>query len=100
MEEDSTSRYLAASTNQNSIPLFLYLIHVPFRFERELEALRKELAEATARSGRSSPTSGADSLVRDLSNEDLVTCSPVSIQNGLPTVSSIDVSTLLYNKEQ
>jgi hypothetical protein len=27
------------------------------RFERELEALRKELAEATARSGRSSPVS-------------------------------------------
>jgi hypothetical protein len=27
------------------------------RFERELEALRKELADATARSGRSSPTS-------------------------------------------
>jgi len=25
------------------------------RFEKELEALRKELAEATARSGRSSP---------------------------------------------
>jgi len=27
-----------------------------YRFEKELEALRKELAEATARSGRSSPT--------------------------------------------
>lgn len=27
------------------------------RFERELEALRKELADATVRSGRSSPTS-------------------------------------------
>ena len=26
-----------------------------YRFEKELEALRKELAEATARSGRSSP---------------------------------------------
>lgn len=28
------------------------------RFERELEAMRKELAEATSRSGRSSPNSG------------------------------------------
>jgi hypothetical protein len=28
------------------------------KFERELEALRKELAESNARSGRSSPTSG------------------------------------------
>jgi hypothetical protein len=27
-----------------------------YRFERELEALRKELAEVSARSGRSSPT--------------------------------------------
>jgi hypothetical protein len=30
------------------------------KFERELESLRKELAEATARSGRSSPVSTSD----------------------------------------
>ncbi len=37
------------------------------RFERELEALRKELAEVTARSERSSPTLGPQSD-DDLSN--------------------------------
>ena len=34
---------------------------VSLRFERELEALRKELAEVTARSERSSPTFGPQS---------------------------------------
>jgi hypothetical protein len=37
---------MASTTRSNS---------VSHRFEKELEALRKELAEATARSGRSSP---------------------------------------------
>ena len=37
------------------------LICPPFRFERELEALRKELAEVNARSERSSPTLGPQS---------------------------------------
>lgn len=35
-----------------------------YRFEKELEALRKELAEATARSGRSSPND-ATGIVTD-----------------------------------
>jgi len=35
------------------------------RFEKELEALRKELAEATARSGRSSPNGNIYSMTDD-----------------------------------
>ena len=35
------------------------------RFEKELEALRKELAEATARSGRSSPNGTIASMTDD-----------------------------------
>jgi len=36
-----------------------------YRFEKELEALRKELAEATARSGRSSPNGTVASMTDD-----------------------------------
>lgn len=36
-----------------------------YRFEKELEALRKELAEATARSGRSSPNGTISSMTDD-----------------------------------
>ena len=36
-----------------------------YRFEKELEALRKELAEATARSGRSSPNGTIASMTDD-----------------------------------
>ena len=36
-----------------------------YRFEKELEALRKELAEATARSGRSSPNGTIGSMTDD-----------------------------------
>jgi hypothetical protein len=41
------------------------------RFERELEALRKELAESSARSGRSTPTSFGDTISQVTSEEDL-----------------------------
>jgi hypothetical protein len=36
-----------------------------YRFEKELEALRKELAEATARSGRSSPNGTISGMTDD-----------------------------------
>jgi len=36
-----------------------------YRFEKELEALRKELAEATARSGRSSPNGTLSGMTDD-----------------------------------
>jgi len=36
-----------------------------YRFEKELETLRKELAEATARSGRSSPNGTVGSTTDD-----------------------------------
>ena len=70
----------------SSIPLSFI---VPFhRFERELEALRKELAEVSARSGRSSPTN--DNIVRDPSSEDLSPPqSPEIITNGLPPGSVV-----------
>lgn len=43
-------------------PRFGYsVINIVCRFERELEALRKELAEVNARSERSSPTLGPQS---------------------------------------
>ncbi|KII95941.1 hypothetical protein PLICRDRAFT_96682 [Plicaturopsis crispa FD-325 SS-3] len=56
------------------------------KFERELEALRKELAEATARSGRSSPTSLGGSLSAGASEEDLpsLVASPVAPDATLP----------------
>lgn len=57
------------------------------RFERELEALRKELADATARSGRSSPTSLG-------SEEDLAVGgshgSPIMMTKGLAPKSTTD----------
>ena len=55
------------------------------RFERELEALRKELAEVNARSERSSPTLGPQS------DDDLATLngSPHSLS---PIVTAVEVS--------
>jgi hypothetical protein len=46
------------------IASLVYSNFVCHRFEKELEALRKELAEATARSGRSSPN-GATGMMTD-----------------------------------
>lgn len=43
----------------------VYSNFVCYRFEKELEALRKELAEATARSGRSSPNGTAGMMTDD-----------------------------------
>ncbi|KAJ7477100.1 hypothetical protein B0H11DRAFT_1726499 [Mycena galericulata] len=53
------------------------------KFERELEALRKELAESTARSGRSSPDS-LPALSRGVSDEGLSSTetSPTSTMNS------------------
>lgn len=55
------------------------------RFERELEALRKELAEVNARSERSSPTLGPQS------DDDMATLngSPNSLS---PIVTAVEVS--------
>jgi hypothetical protein len=55
------------------------------RFERELEALRKELADSTARSGRSSPNS-LDTASGGPSDEDLLTPagSPFTMDKELP----------------
>ena len=45
--------------------LVIYSNLMCYRFEKELEALRKELAEATARSGRSSPNGTIASMTDD-----------------------------------
>lgn len=55
MEEDSTLKSLAEST---SVYIAYYNYLTMRRFERELEALRKELAEAQSKSHHSSPTTG------------------------------------------
>jgi hypothetical protein len=68
---------------------FLDSVHISSRFERELEMLRKELAEATAaRSGRSTPTSGPDTLSRAQSDEDLssLAASPDLTLKDLPSM--------------
>jgi hypothetical protein len=55
MEEDFTLRSSAESESVN----IAYCIYLTMRrFERELEALRKELAEAQSKSHHSSPTTG------------------------------------------
>lgn len=58
---DSTSRYSVASKHPQLWVSHRNLTFLPRRFERELEALRKELADSSnnnngSRSGRSSPT--------------------------------------------
>jgi hypothetical protein len=59
-----------------------------YRFERELEALRKEMAEATARYGRSSPSNGGETPSRTRSDEDLLSLgSPISVQKDLSSTS-------------
>ena len=58
------------------------------RFEKELEALRKELAEATSRSERSSPTFGPQSD-DDLST---VAVSPALSSKAVsPSISKLDL---------
>ena len=47
------------------VGLMVYLNSTCYRFEKELEALRKELAEATARSGPSSPNGTSCSMTDD-----------------------------------
>ena len=70
--------------------LFAELISMPYRFERELEALRKELAEATSRSSNSSPTLGPQS------DDDLSTVAGSPNMNGnkvlSPEMASIELS--------
>ena len=65
------------------------------RFERELEALRKELADATARSGHSSPT---DSYVPSHSTGDeelaALSGSPVIIDKPLPSIITPETATV------
>jgi hypothetical protein len=56
------------------------------RFERELEALRKELADTTARSGRSSPTS-----IDTLSNGGPTSEDDLSTFGGTPLVTNLDL---------
>jgi hypothetical protein len=88
MEAVSTSKSLVASTFllQNPralLTLFFYLA----RFERELEALRKELADSTA---RSSGTSSPIPMSRGPSSDDLssLESSPVLVDHGLPKVDT------------
>ena len=67
------------------------------RFERELEALRKELADATARSGHSSPTdSYVPSHSTGPSDEELVALSgsPVMIDKPLPSITTPETVTI------
>ena len=54
------------------------------RFERELEALRKELAETTARSGRSSPVSLGDAVTASDDEASSLANSPILVSEGLP----------------
>ena len=49
----------------NLVDLVIHSNSTCYRFEKELEALRKELAEATARSGRSSPNGTIGSMTDD-----------------------------------
>ena len=57
MAEVSILKFSAGSERftPKLVALVIYSNLTCYRFEKELEALRKELAEATARSGRSSP---------------------------------------------
>ncbi|KAF9036064.1 hypothetical protein BDZ89DRAFT_1061892 [Hymenopellis radicata] len=73
------------------------------KFERELETLRRELAEATARSGRSSPTSQSmDGTSRSPSDGDLfsLASSPVSSESSLPDVEPTETLTASISKKQ
>ena len=80
--EASTSRFSVASEFLHKFRYYR-LLTVLHRFERELEALRKELAEVNARSERSSPTLGPQSD-DDLSN------SAGSPRVLSPVVSAVD----------
>jgi len=70
MEEGSTSKSLAGSESFGLAQLF-DLTMPPFRFERELEALRKEIAESAAKAAGTSGTSTPGSLSRGSSHADL-----------------------------
>jgi hypothetical protein len=70
MEEGSTSKSLAGSKSFGLAQPF-DLTMPPFRFERELEALRKEIAESAAKSAGTSGTSTPGSLSRGSSHTDL-----------------------------
>lgn len=73
------------------------------RFERELEALRKELAEATARSGRSTPVSIGEDLSRITSDEELSATpgSPVIINRQLaPSPDELSLASASSDKKQ
>lgn len=76
MAEDSTSKSLVASV-YSPPSSFLHTDYSIERFERELEALRKELAENNNRSGRSSPP---------LTDTESLTNTPFIDNNALPPV--------------
>jgi hypothetical protein len=63
------------------------------RFERELEALRKELANTIARSGNSTP----DHLGRVRSDSDSsMALSPLMADGSLPSVTPLELSPKLF----
>lgn len=64
------------------LQLLAWPYKIYYRFERELEALRKELAESAARSGHSSPINGVPS------EEDLSAGSPPLMMNKKKLPSS------------
>ena len=73
MEEDSTSKSSAGS-KLTAVIWFgstFDLTNFPSRFERELEALRKEIAESAAKSVGTSGASSPGSLSRGSSHTDL-----------------------------
>jgi hypothetical protein len=84
----SILKFSAASTLSSNLRSLAYLTSF-YRFERELEALRKELADTTGRSGRSSPTN-TDAVSGGPSDEDLTTGSPLMMNKGLPLVTPDD----------
>lgn len=88
--EGSTLKFSAASTLSFGYML-LYLTNL-CRFERELEALRKELADTTGRCGRSSPN-GLDTISNSPSDEDLWTQggSPLMMKKGLSLATPDEV---------
>lgn len=70
MEEGSTSKSLAGSESFGLVQTYDLTMR-PFRFERELEALRKEIAESAAKPTGTSGTSTPGSLSRGSSHTDL-----------------------------
>ena len=94
MEEDFISRSLVESKfwDFGSVMANNYLIKFLFRFERELEALRKELAESA---GRSPVSATSDSLSRGASQSDIPSMfsEPIDpVGNGLASPHEISES--------